>query len=197
MAPTYDPERMAERPPAPWVKAAGMAAAIGFGSYIALTSLVGILLGLQAGEGWLAILYGALGITMGVAGAASAFVKSPLRSGLLGWFLFGIATRAVVGADVFDLFIAVPIALALLAALLIDLSIRPSVTKTVWGLAGALLSAIAFLLLAIAAPNLPVICPSLPAEGQSSFLIEYPADNIFPFDGIATSYFERCAAQRS
>lgn len=177
------------------MRAVGKATLIGFGSYFALTSLVGILLGLQAGDGWLAIIYGALGISMGLAGLVSAFAKRPLRSGLLGWFLFGIATRAVVGADVFDLYIAVPIALALLAALVIELSIRPSVANTAWCVAGASLSVVAFVLLAVAAPHLPVICPSPPAEGQSRISIVYPADTMFPFDGIGNSYFERCAAR--
>ena len=122
---------MAERTARPWRNAVGIGAAIGFGAYIALTGLVGIFLGVQAVYGWLAILYGTVGISMGLAGVVSAFVDRPLRSVLLGWFLFGIATRAVVGADVYSLVVAVLIAAALLAALVVDLSVRGSVANMV------------------------------------------------------------------
>jgi hypothetical protein len=158
--------------------------------------MVGIMLGVQAGEGWLAILYGALGISMGLAGVVSAFVDRPLRSALLGWFLVGIATRAVVVGDVFFLIVGVPIAGLLLAALALDLSVRPSATNTLWCLAGAASSVIAFVVLAVAAPHLPVICPTPPAAGRSVFLISYPSDNSFPFDGIGNQYFERCGKER-
>lgn len=187
---------MAQRGTHPWRKALARAAAIGFGAYIALTSLVGIILGFQAGDGWLAILYGALGISMGLAGVVSAFVDRPVRSALLGWFLAGIATRAVIEGDGFFLIVGVPVAGALLAALAVELSVRPSAANTFWALAGSAASVIAFVVLAVAAPHLPVICPTPPATGRSVFLISYPSDNSFPFDGIANQYFERCAKER-
>jgi hypothetical protein len=172
----------------------GTIAAVGFGAYIALTSLVGIIFGVQAGEGWLAILYGALGISIGVAGIVSAFVDRPLRSALLGWFLVGIAARAVVGVDLlFLVVIGVPVALVLLAALGVELSIRASVANAVWAFAGAISSVVAFVLLVVAAPHLPVICqPPLP-PGKSVILISYPPDNIFPWGDVALQYFDRCA----
>src|SRR5438270_13540743 len=70
--------------------------AFGFGIFIAVTSAAGIYFGVQVGNGWLAILYGLLGCTMGLAGVVAALVARPLRSGLLGWFLVGIAARAVI-----------------------------------------------------------------------------------------------------
>jgi hypothetical protein len=187
---------VAKRTAHPWPKALGIGAAIGFGAFIALTSLVGIILGVQAGEGWLAIIYGTLGISMGLAGVVSVFVDRPLRSALLGWFLVGIATRAVVGVDIFFLIVGVPVAAVLLAALAVELSIRATAANTVWCIAGAASSVVAFALLAVAAPHLPVICPPSPAAGKSVALIAYPSDDIFPFDGIAVLYFERCAANR-
>ena len=54
-----------------------MFGAIAFGAYIALTSLVGIFLGVQVYGGWLSIIYGALGISMGLAGMVGAFVARP------------------------------------------------------------------------------------------------------------------------
>jgi hypothetical protein len=178
----------------PWRKSVGSAAAIGFGAYIALTSLVGILLGVQAGDGWLAILYGALGISMGLAGIASAFVDRPLRSALLGWFLVGIAARAVLVGDLFFLVLGVPVACVLLGTLVVELSSRASAANTLWGIAGSALSVIAFVLLVAAAPHLPVICPSLPEAGKSVLLISYPIDSVFPWDdGVEELYFERCA----
>lgn len=187
---------MAKRGSNTWISAVGRASVTIFGAYIALTSLVGIFLGVQAGDGWLAILYGTLGISMGLAGAVSAFVDRPLRSALLGWFLVGIATRAVVGVDLFVLLVGVPIAALLLAALVVYLSIRASAANTIWSIAGAASSVVAFALLAIAAPHLPVICPQSPPAGKSVVLFSYPSDNIFPFDGIAVLYFERCAKAR-
>ena len=180
----------------PWRKAVGSFAAAGFGAYIALTSLVGILLGVQAGDGWLAIIYGTLGISMGLAGVVGAFVGRPLRSALLGWFLVGIATRAVVVGDLVFLIVGVPVAVVLLAALVVELSIRGSAANTLWCFASAASSVVAFALLAVAAPHLPVICPSLPAAGKSVLRISYPLDTEFPFQGIAVLYFERCAEER-
>jgi hypothetical protein len=192
----YYSARVAERGAQPWWKALGSAAAVGFGAYIALTSVVGIMLGVQAGDGWLAILYGALGVSMGLAGVVSAFVGRPFRSALLGWFLVGIATRAVVVGDLFFLIIGVPVAVVLLAALAVELSVRASATNTLWCLAGAASSVIAFAALAVAAPHLPVICASPPAAGTSISTISYPSDNSFPYDGIANQYFERCGKER-
>jgi hypothetical protein len=186
---------LAQRNSHSWRKAVGSFAAVGFGAYIALTSLVGIILGVQAGDGWLAILYGTLGISMGLAGAVSAFVDRPLRSALLGWFLVGIATRAVVGVDLFFLIVGVPVAVVLLAALAVELSIRASAANILWSFAGAASSVIAFALLAVAAPHLPVICPSPPPPGKSVILVSYPQDNIFPWE-VAVLYFERCASER-
>jgi hypothetical protein len=154
------------------------------------------MLGVQAGDGWLAIIYGTLGISMGLAGVVSAFVDRPLRSALLGWFLVGIATRAVVGVDLFFLIVGVPVAAVLLAALVVELSTRASAANTLWSIAGAASSVIAFALLAVAAPHLPVICPPLPAAGKSVISISYPPDNIFPWDGVGVLYFERCAEDR-
>ena len=187
--------RVANRITHPWRKALGSFTAVGFGAYIALTSLVGIILGVQAWDGWLAIIYGTLGISMGLAGVVSAFVDRPLRSALLGWFLGGIATRAVVlVGDLIFFTVGVLVAAVLLAVLVVELSIDKSAANTLWCIAGGALSVVAFFLLVVAAPHLPVICQSLPPAGKSLFFVSYPP-NAFPWDGIGVLYFERCAEQ--
>ena len=178
-----------------WTKPVGRFAAVGFGAYIALTSLVGIIFGVQAGEGWLAIIYGALGISMGLAGAISTFVDRPLRSAFLGWFLVGIASRSVVGVDILFLVVGVPLAVVLLASLGMELFIHASVANTLWAFAGAVSSLVAFALLAVAAPHLPAICQPPPPAGRSTILVSYPPDSIFPWGDVALQYFERCATQ--
>src|SRR5258707_11329329 len=65
-----------------------------FGAYIVVTSLVGAIVGVQAFNGWLAILYGALGVTMGLAAILSGFVSGPRRALFVGWSLVGLASRA-------------------------------------------------------------------------------------------------------
>src|SRR6266436_7812323 len=66
-----------------------------FGAYIVVTSLVGAIVGVQAFNGWLAILYGALGATMGLAAILSCFVSGPRRALFVGWSLVGLASRPV------------------------------------------------------------------------------------------------------
>jgi len=173
----------------------GRFAAVGCGAYIALTSLAGIFFGVQAGDGWLAIIHGSLGITMGAAGIVGAFVARPLRSALLGWFLVGIATRAVVGIDLFFLLVGVPVAAALLAAFAAELLIRRSTANTLWGFAGGASSIVAFALLVLAAPHLPVICQPPPPPGTSVVLFAYPGTSVWPWDGVGQMYFLRCGVQ--
>src|SRR6266436_1013418 len=66
-----------------------------FGAYIVVTSLVGAIVGVQAFNGWLAILYGALGATMGLAAILSCFVSGPRRSLFVGWSLVALAAPAL------------------------------------------------------------------------------------------------------
>lgn len=63
---------MQPRPNA-WFARAFTIGIAGFGAFIAATSGLGIALGVHAGKGWLAILYGGLGVSMGVAGMAGVF----------------------------------------------------------------------------------------------------------------------------
>ncbi|HKW69162.1 MAG TPA: hypothetical protein VJP81_01135 [Candidatus Dormibacteraeota bacterium] len=44
-----------------------------FGAWIAVTSAIGAALGVQSFNGWLAISYGALGVSMGAAGLVATF----------------------------------------------------------------------------------------------------------------------------
>ena len=69
-----------------------------FGVYIVVTSLVGAILGVQASNGWLAICYGALGASMGLAAIVCCFVSGPTRAVFVGWCLTGLAARAVLEA---------------------------------------------------------------------------------------------------
>lgn len=69
---------------------------MGFGAFVAITSVAGAVIGVLAWNGWLAIIYGTLGLTMGVAGIVGVWTRPPLRSALFGWFRVGIAGRAIV-----------------------------------------------------------------------------------------------------
>jgi hypothetical protein len=90
-------------------------AVVAFGIYIAATSAVGIGLGAHAGEGWLAILYGCLGISVGAAGIAAVSLNGTSRGVLFGWFFVGLASRAIV-EGIYISGIGLPIAAAFLAA---------------------------------------------------------------------------------
>src|SRR5260221_533422 len=80
-----------------------------FGAYIVVTSLVGAIVGVQAFNGWLAILYGALGVTMGLGAILSGFVSSPRRALLIGWSLVGLASRAVLEGNLYLWIVSLPI----------------------------------------------------------------------------------------
>ena len=173
------------------LEVAGRIAALAFGAYIAVTSAAGITLGLHAGEGWLAIIYGALGVSMGVAGMAGVWMKGALRGALLGWFLVGVASRAIVEGDAYLALISFPIAVVLLFALGFELVYRRSAAKALGAAAGGCLAILALPALAITAPSMPAICSSAAAFGRSqSMLFRYPATTLF--DAAEESYTERC-----
>jgi hypothetical protein len=159
---------------------------IGFGVYIAVTSAAGIGIGFHAGEGWLAILYGALGASMGLAGIAGVFMTGALRRALLGWFFVGIASRAIVEGDAYLIFISAPVALVLLAGLAIELLRRPSVVGFVSAAAGGVLAILSLVVLAAVAPALPPICQHL----VGGYLL-YPG-NTPPFDVAELKYLLTC-----
>ena|ERR1700674_806280 len=165
--------------------------ALAFGTFIAITSLVGIFVGVRSGEGWLAISYGGLGVSMGAAGIAAAWMIGPARGVLLGWFLVGLASRAIVEGDLYLFFISVPIALLLLAALTIALLRRPSKAVTLGAAVGGGLSILALVALAVASPSFPVICAPAPPQGTSEMLISYPFSTP-PFDAAERNYVLRC-----
>jgi hypothetical protein len=165
--------------------------AVAVGGFIAITSLVGIFLGVRSGEGWLAIVYGALGVSMGAAGIAAAWMTGVRRGLLLGWFLVGVASRAIVEGDLYLIFISVPIALLLLAALTIALLRRPSRASTLGAAVGGGLSIVVLVALAISAPSFPVICAPAPPQGTSELLISYPFSTP-PFDAAERNYILRC-----
>jgi hypothetical protein len=177
-----------------WITRIGRIAAVSFGAWIAITSAVGIALGVHSGEGWLAILYGSLGMSMGAAGMAGVWMSGAPRGALLGWFLVGIASRALVEGDLYLVFISAPIAVALLATLAFELLHRPSVSGTLGAAAGGGLAVLSLIALAIAAPSLPVICQPFPAPGTSSWSIAYPG-NTPPFDVAEQNYADRCSIQ--
>jgi hypothetical protein len=166
-------------------------AVICFGTFIAVTSAIGIGLGIHAGEGWLAILYGGLGMSMGIAGVVGIWTSGALRGGLFGWFLVGMATRAIVEGDAYLAFISIPIALALVAALAVELLRQPSAPRTLGAALGGVLAVIALVVLAVAAPSLPVICAPHPSPGTSTWVFLYPG-NSPPFDDAEQNYDLRC-----
>jgi hypothetical protein len=169
----------------------GRIAATAFGAYIAVTSAAGISLGLHAGEGWLAIIYGALGVSMGVAGMAGVWMKGALRGALLGWFLVGVASRAIVEGDAYLAYISFPIAVALVSALAFELLYRRSAAKALGAAAGGCLAILSLPALAITAPSMPAMCSSAAAFGRSqSMVFRYPATTLF--DAAEERYTERC-----
>jgi hypothetical protein len=174
-----------------WLARAGRIAAVALGAWIAITSAIGIAVGVHASEGWLAILYGGLGVSMGIAGIAGVGMTGALRGALLGWFLAGIASRAILEGDLYFVFISVPIAIGLLSALTFELIRGPSVARSLSAVAGGGLAVLALIVLAIVAPSLPVICQSFLGPGRSVTIFLYPG-NIPPFDAVERNYIDRC-----
>jgi hypothetical protein len=168
-------------------------AAVAFGVFIALTSAGGIVLGLRAGEGWLAILYGALGVSMGVAGIVGVRKTGAVGRALLGWFFIGIASRAIVEGDAYLFFISAPVALVLLAGLAIELLRKPSVAGFVSAAAGGGLAILSLVALAVVAPALPPICQPL-SQNTFGFVFLYPG-NTPPFDAAESKYDQFCLSQ--
>ena len=158
-------------------------AAIVFGAYVTVTSTVLAVFGARSGNGWLAILYGTLGVTMGVSLILSPFLGRPLRDTLLGWALVGLALRGFVDGTIYLWWITIPIAIIFLVVLF--LAVRGPLQQTAWAAAGAAASVTAFGLLALVAPNLPAICPG---NGPGIF---YPS-NIFPWEAAEQRYMNEC-----
>lgn len=177
-----------------WIARAGRIAALALGAWIAITSAIGIALGVHSDEGWLAILYGGLGVSMGIAGMAGIWMSGALRGAFLGWFLVGIASRALVDGDLYLIFISAPTAGALLAALAFELLHRRSVAGTVGAAVGGGVAILSLVALVIVAPSLPVICQPFPAPGTSSWSIAYPG-NTPPFDAAERKYNSGCLIQ--
>ena len=162
-----------------------------FGAYIVVTSLVGAVVGVQAFNGWLAILYGALGVTMGLAAILSCFVSGPRRALFVGWSLVGLASRAVLEGNVYLWIVSLPIAAILLTALMVSLVRMPTWSERMSLLAAGIASILALTLLALAAPALPAICPPPPPPGKSVLLISYPP-GVFPWETAERKYMDAC-----
>ena len=128
---------------------------------------------------------------MGVAGIAGVWAPSPVRGVLFGWFLVGLAGRAVLEGDLFLWFISFPIAAVLIAALIFELVRRRSTAETLCALGGGALSLVSLVVLAYLAPYLPVICPGAFAARNPVALLSYPAST-FPWDATELKYMERC-----
>jgi hypothetical protein len=168
------------------------AASLGFGVYIAITSLIGIALGVAGWNGWLAISYGALGVSMGIAGIVAPRLTEPLRSALFGWFLLGLASRAVLEGDLYFWFISFPIAGVLVLMLALELAHERSIPSALWALGGGTLAVVSLVALAFVAPYMPAICPWSPTVGRTTMvLISYPGST-FPWDAAELTYAEQC-----
>ena len=66
---------------------------------------------------------------MGCAGIVGALTSGPLRATLLGWFLVGIAIRAILEGDLYLWFISFPVAAALIVGLIVELVRARSISK--------------------------------------------------------------------
>ncbi len=174
-----------------WSQTAGRVLATCFGVYIALTSFILTFLGVQGGNGWLAILYGALGISMGLAGAVGVFMSRPVRSLLMGWFLVGMAARTILDGGLYLWFVDVPVAAVLVVALVVEVSKGKSAANAMWTAAGGGSAIVALTMLALEAPHLPAICPAPVAAGQSVALLSYPF-NVAPWDEAERQYMSAC-----
>jgi hypothetical protein len=156
--------------------------------------LLGIYLGFQAFNGWLAILYGSLGASMGIAGIAAVLTKHPVRDALLGWFLIGITSRAILESLYFiwiGWFISFVIAAILITALVWELSRRPSADRTLYALGGSAAAILSLVVLAFAAPYLPILCPGTRAVSGPILLIPYPP-SAFPWGEAEVKFDLRC-----
>lgn len=174
-----------------WLNRVAGAACVGFGIFVAITSVAGAVIGVLAWNGWLAIIYGSLGLTMGVAGIVGVWTRPPLRSALFGWFLVGIASRALVEGGLYLWFVSLPIAVVVLSGLAFELFRRPSVAGTVWASVGGGLALYSIFALAYVAPNLPAICLPFPDPGKSAVLVSYPIGNP-PWDFPERKYQAYC-----
>jgi len=132
---------------------------IAFGGYIALTSAVLIFVGVQAWGGWLSITYGLLGIATGLAGVAATFVDRPLRSALFGWLLVGVAFRSIIDGSIYLVVFTAPLALVLLAALVVELTSHMQLANVAAALLAGAAAIVAIFLLRAVAPYFPPICP--------------------------------------
>jgi predicted neutral ceramidase superfamily lipid hydrolase len=162
-----------------------------FGAYIAVTSLVGAIVGVQAFNGWLAILYGALGVSMGLAAILCGLVSGPWRAVLVGWCLVGLSGRAVLEGDLYLSFVSLPIAAILLTAFIVNLSRFPTSSERMSTLVSGIASILALTLLAVVAPALPTICPPRLPPGKSVSFISYPPD-VFPWETAEQKYIAAC-----
>ena len=182
---------MSERPSRGPFSVIGRIVWLLFGAYIVVTSLVGAIVGVQAFNGWLAILYGALGVTMGLAAILSGFVSGPRRALFVGWSLVGLASRAVLEGNLYLWIVSLPIAAILLIALTVSLVRMPTWSERMSLLAAGIASILVLTLLAVAAPALPAICPPPPPAGKSVLLISYPP-GVFPWETAERNYMEAC-----
>jgi hypothetical protein len=122
---------------------------------------------------------------------AGVWMKGALRGALLGWFLVGVASRAIVEGDAYLALISFPIAVALLSALAFELLHWRSAAKALGAAAGGCLAILSLPALAITAPSMPAMCSSDAAFGRSqSMVFRYPATTLF--DAAEERYTERC-----
>jgi hypothetical protein len=166
-------------------------AVAGLGIVVMLACTLGIYLGIEAELGWLAIWYGALGISMGAAGAAAYFAPGPLKSALLGWFLVGLASREILEMGSWLLWVSVPVAAGLLWLLAVEISRRRSWVSVVAAIGGAVLALSSLVILNAEAPSFPLLC-----DTKASFGYNYPPP-AFSFADVIISDEERCLQQRA
>ena len=170
----------------------GRVASIIFGGYIALTSAVLIVVGIQGWGGWLSIVYGLLGIATGLAGVAATLVDRPLRSALFGWFLVGVAFRAVIDGSVYLIEFTAPIALILLVALFVELISHQNHVNIAAGLTAGAAAIVTIFVLRAVAPYFPAIC--VPQHPYLGFVVQYPG-NVGFWDEAQSKFEFACLAK--
>ena len=128
---------------------------------------------------------------MGAAGIVGALTGGSLRATLLGWFLVGIAARAILEGDLYLWFVSFPLAAVLVAGLIVELVRARSGSSVAFGVAGGAAAIVALAILAAVAPQLPAICPTRSAQAGTIVLIAYPPRG-FPWDAAELKYAEQC-----
>lgn len=141
-----------------------------FGALFTIFGIFGAYSGYNTGGGWVAIIFGALLASMGLAAVVAAAMRADLPAGLLvGWAMVGLAGGLYIQAGVYSLvFLWIPLGL-----LAVELVVRRSSAHGLAAAGGGLAAAVALAGFVAIAPALPLICPQRINSG-----IVFPTDAV-------------------